>query len=98
MNSDRSVRGDNARGVANLFLTQTGCCYVCPFGTEFTQQRANNLSAVYSEIINTHKFTNFDMAYTDFPLKGILKAWKAKGGELWQLIEPMSVLAWCRRC
>jgi len=36
-----------------------------------------------------HTYKNFDMAYYDFPIEEVIKIWQAKGGETWQLIEPV---------
>jgi DNA-directed RNA polymerase subunit K/omega len=49
---------------------------------QLTQKRADELSAVYPEIIKTEKFNNFDVAYYDFPLKQILVPWRKQGGHL----------------
>jgi acyloxyacyl hydrolase len=56
---------------------------------EAGQKRANELSLIYPQIISNYKFKNFDMVYYDFPLKQIIEIWKKKGGETWQLIEPI---------
>jgi len=52
-------------------------------------ERAFNLSQVYSEIIDTYTFENFDMAYYDFPFAQVIQEWEANGGEAWELIEPV---------
>ena len=52
-------------------------------------QRAQELNVVYGEIIKNHTFVNFDMTYYDFPFPQISEMWKAQGGEVWQLIEPV---------
>jgi len=53
-----------------------------------TQKHANELSAVYPELIKQYKFQNFDMAYYDFPFKQIMQEWVAAGGQAYQLVEP----------
>jgi acyloxyacyl hydrolase len=50
--------------------------------------RAEELSAVYPEIIANYTFQHFDMEYYDYPLPAIGELWESMGGELWQLIEP----------
>eukprot|EP01112_Ceratiomyxa_fruticulosa_P001674 TRINITY_DN11841_c0_g1_i1.p1 TRINITY_DN11841_c0_g1~~TRINITY_DN11841_c0_g1_i1.p1 ORF type:complete len:571 (-),score=147.90 TRINITY_DN11841_c0_g1_i1:136-1848(-) len=51
--------------------------------------RAAELSAIYPEIIGNYTFNNFDMYYLPFPLTQIMDEWIAKGGQAWQLIEPV---------
>jgi len=51
--------------------------------------RAANLSAVLPQIIKTKKYQNFDMIYYPFPINEIEKIWNSRGGQLWQLIEPV---------
>jgi hypothetical protein len=46
---------------------------------EIGQQRADELSAVYSEIIGNYTFQNFDMAYYDFPFAEIWAEWQQRG-------------------
>jgi acyloxyacyl hydrolase len=52
------------------------------------QARADELSAVYNDILAEYTFKNFDMAYYDFPFDPINDVWLARGGQTWQLIEP----------
>ena len=63
------------------------CLYISPcYGwmnsnetiRNFTSQRAANLSQVYPEIIASHSYKNFDMAYFDFPLEIAIKMWHAQ--------------------
>jgi len=55
-----------------------------------TQTRANELNAVYLDIIANYTWTNFDAVYYDFPFHAILKAWISMGGDgAWQLLEPI---------
>jgi len=59
---------------------------------ETGQKRADELSAVYSEIIEEYSsvYKNFDMFYYPFPQKAILKEWLAMGGKgYWELVEPI---------
>lgn len=56
---------------------------------ETGQKRANELNAVYPEIIGNYTFKHFDMAYYDFPFPQIDAIWKAQGGETYQLIESV---------
>jgi len=50
---------------------------------------AQKLSDIYSEVISSHTYPNFDMVYYPFPLQQIYPIWKKQGGQLWQLIEPI---------
>jgi hypothetical protein len=34
-------------------------------------------------------FKNFDVAYYDYPLGEVVDMWVAKGGQPWELIEPI---------
>jgi len=54
-----------------------------------TNTWAVKLSGVYNEIISTHKYPNFDMVYYPFPLEQMIKIWISRGGEAWQLVEPV---------
>merc|ERR1719379_2970031 len=51
--------------------------------------RAIELTQQYSKIIQEHTFSNFDMAYYDFPCEEVEKIWHDRGGETWELIEPV---------
>lgn len=55
------------------------------------QKRANELNTVYPEIIANYTYKNFDMAYYEYPFKGITDMWHKMGGETWQLIEAVSI-------
>jgi acyloxyacyl hydrolase len=50
-------------------------------------ERALELSAVLKEIVATRKFTNFEMAYKDMPMKEAIDEWTKKGGKVADLIE-----------
>lgn len=52
-------------------------------------QRAAELSQQYELIIKNTSFQNFDMAYYPFPLKELIEEWKAQGGDVSALIEPV---------
>lgn len=41
------------------------------------------------QIIANHTYNNFDMVYYDFPFDEINQEWIARGGQTWQLIEPV---------
>jgi len=56
---------------------------------ETGQKRADELSAVYNQIIGNYTFKTFDMAYYDFPFLGIWSEWQKRGGQLYQLLEPI---------
>lgn len=51
--------------------------------------RAAELNQVYGEIIANNTFKNFDMVYYDFPFPQINEVWLSRGGQTWQLIEPV---------
>jgi len=76
-----------------LNCLQVSPCYVWMNPNETIRnagsQRALELSQVYPQIIANYTFKNFDMAYYDFPLPQISKVWQARGGQIWQLIEPV---------
>lgn len=52
-------------------------------------QRAAELSLVYNDIIGNYTFQHFDMVYYDFPFPEINQVWESRGGQTWQLIEPV---------
>jgi len=54
-----------------------------------TTERANQLNAMYDEIIANNTFKNFDMTYFPTPLPEAITQWNQEGGETWQLIEPI---------
>jgi len=57
-----------------------------------TQQRADQLSAVYPKVIadNQHRL-KFEIGFLDFKqtFRKVIDKFKAGGGEVWQLIEPV---------
>ncbi|CAH1779026.1 unnamed protein product [Owenia fusiformis] len=56
-----------------------------------TTKRARELSQVLKSVVaeTKGKLRNFDASYLDCPIGPVLDAWKAQGGEGWQLIEPV---------
>lgn len=50
---------------------------------------AQKLSDIYSQVIATHTYPNFEMVYYPFPFEQIISIWEAQGGQPWQLIEPV---------
>lgn len=74
------------------------CLYVSPcFGwmnsnatwRNITQKRADELSATMREVITKFNFKNFEAYYLDAPFDEIFALWEKRGGEPWQLIEPV---------
>eukprot|EP00211_Chloroparvula_japonica_P001452 CAMPEP_0119128880 /NCGR_PEP_ID=MMETSP1310-20130426/6848_1 /TAXON_ID=464262 /ORGANISM="Genus nov. species nov., Strain RCC2339" /LENGTH=560 /DNA_ID=CAMNT_0007119253 /DNA_START=83 /DNA_END=1762 /DNA_ORIENTATION=+ len=54
--------------------------------------RANELTQQLRNIVATVQFSNFDMAFYDYPLVEVLARWKLTGRPLWELIEPFDGL------
>ncbi|KAM6156825.1 acyloxyacyl hydrolase isoform 2-T2 [Erethizon dorsatum] len=54
-----------------------------------TSERAQQLSNTLKKIAASEKFTNFDLLYMDFAFKEITEEWQRRGGQPWQLIEPV---------
>ncbi|XP_060051843.1 acyloxyacyl hydrolase isoform X1 [Erinaceus europaeus] len=54
-----------------------------------TSERAEQLSDTLKEIAASKTFTNFDLFYLDFDFQEILQEWQKRGGQPWQLIEPV---------
>jgi len=54
-----------------------------------TQRIANELSAVYQQVIAQNSYSHFNMTYIDCPVKEMVDVWESQGGEAWQLIEPV---------
>ncbi|KAF6085349.1 acyloxyacyl hydrolase [Phyllostomus discolor] len=54
-----------------------------------TSKRAEQLSNVLKKIAATERFPNFDLFYLDFDFQEITKKWQQRGGQPWQLIEPV---------
>lgn len=54
-----------------------------------TSERAEQLSKTLKKIATSQKFTNFDLFYLDFDFQEITEEWQKKGGQPWQLIEPV---------
>lgn len=55
----------------------------------FTTERAFQLNAALKELVAVETFRNLRAHYFDPPLELVLARWRAKGGEVWQLIEPV---------
>ncbi|XP_029780864.1 acyloxyacyl hydrolase isoform X3 [Suricata suricatta] len=54
-----------------------------------TSERAKQLSNTLKKIANSQKFTNFDLFYADFDFQEVTEEWQKRGGQPWQLIEPV---------
>ncbi|KAK3086693.1 hypothetical protein FSP39_022061 [Pinctada imbricata] len=56
-----------------------------------TTQWAMNLSSVLQDVVKQYKdnFTNFKLYYVDNPVNQVISEWVAKGGQDWQLLEPV---------
>uniref|UniRef100_A0A7N9CSW9 Acyloxyacyl hydrolase n=1 Tax=Macaca fascicularis TaxID=9541 RepID=A0A7N9CSW9_MACFA len=54
-----------------------------------TSERAEQLSNTLKKIAASEKFTNFDLFYMDFAFHEIIQEWQKRGGQPWQLIEPV---------
>lgn len=55
-----------------------------------TSERAFQLTAVLKNIAETRAsaYDNFDLFYFDCPMHQVIEDWKAKGGQVYELIEP----------
>lgn len=54
-----------------------------------TSQRAAQLSNMLKKIAISQRFTNFHLYYVDFYFQEIIKKWQKRGGQPWQLLEPV---------
>ncbi|XP_073921389.1 acyloxyacyl hydrolase isoform X2 [Castor canadensis] len=54
-----------------------------------TSERAEQLSNTLKKIATSEKFTNFHLFYMDFAFQEIIDEWQKRGGQPWQLIEPV---------
>ncbi|VFV39029.1 acyloxyacyl hydrolase [Lynx pardinus] len=54
-----------------------------------TSERAKQLSNTLKNIATSQKFMNFDLFYADFDFQEVTEEWQKRGGEPWQLIEPV---------
>ncbi|CAK7307049.1 acyloxyacyl hydrolase isoform X1 [Vulpes vulpes] len=54
-----------------------------------TSERAKQLSHTLKKIAASKKFTNFDLFYVDFDFQEVTEEWQKRGGQPWQLIEPV---------
>ncbi|XP_074235917.1 acyloxyacyl hydrolase isoform X2 [Saimiri boliviensis] len=54
-----------------------------------TSERAEQLSNTLKKIAAKEKFTNFNLFYVEFAFHEIIQEWQKRGGQPWQLIEPV---------
>uniref|UniRef100_A0A8C6W6W8 Acyloxyacyl hydrolase n=2 Tax=Nannospalax galili TaxID=1026970 RepID=A0A8C6W6W8_NANGA len=54
-----------------------------------TSERAEQLSKTLKKIATSKIFTNFKLFYMDFAYHEIIEEWQRRGGQPWQLIEPV---------
>ncbi|XP_032142677.1 acyloxyacyl hydrolase isoform X2 [Sapajus apella] len=54
-----------------------------------TSERAEQLSNTLKKIAAKEKFTNFNLFYMEFAFHEIIQEWQKRGGQPWQLIEPV---------
>lgn len=54
-----------------------------------TTERAKELSKTLKRLVSEQTFENFKAYYFDAPVNVVIQQWKAKGGKVWQLIEPV---------
>ncbi|KAM7322654.1 hypothetical protein ACRRTK_018159 [Alexandromys fortis] len=80
------------------FFSFLSCLQVSPCGgwmssnktlRTLTSQRAEQLSNTLKKMAATETFTNFNLFYMDFAFHEIIEEWRRRGGQPWQLIEPV---------
>ncbi|XP_049637690.1 acyloxyacyl hydrolase [Suncus etruscus] len=54
-----------------------------------TSKRAEQLSNTLKKIATREKFINFDLFYLDFNFQEVIEEWRRRGGQPWQLVEPV---------
>ncbi|XP_057588675.1 acyloxyacyl hydrolase isoform X2 [Hippopotamus amphibius kiboko] len=54
-----------------------------------TSERAKQLSKTLEKMATSQKFTHFNLFYMDFDFQKITEEWQKKGGQPWQLVEPV---------
>ncbi|XP_027625569.1 acyloxyacyl hydrolase isoform X2 [Tupaia chinensis] len=54
-----------------------------------TSERAKQLSKTLERIADSERFTNLNLFYMDFAFQEITEEWRKRGGQPWQLIEPV---------
>ena len=59
---------------------------------KITTEKAEELSRVLLKLSLHEKFTRFDVHYMPNPFEKVIQEWVAKGGQIWQLIEPVDSL------
>eukprot|EP00057_Strongylocentrotus_purpuratus_P020668 XP_011675142.1 PREDICTED: acyloxyacyl hydrolase isoform X1 [Strongylocentrotus purpuratus] len=55
----------------------------------YTSERAANLSRAVEQVAATYKANNFEVHFIEFDFQKVVDIWNAKGGDTWQLIEPV---------
>ncbi|KAK1334765.1 hypothetical protein QTO34_004331 [Cnephaeus nilssonii] len=89
------LNGDVTYGQLYAFLSclQVSPCHGWMTANEtlrtLTSQRAAQLSSTLKKIATSQKFTNFHLYYVDFDFQEIVKKWQKRGGQPWQLLEPV---------
>ena len=54
-----------------------------------TTARAQQLSRAWEQALPNLKFENLTAVYADYPLPEVVAEWNKRGGQTWQLIEPV---------
>ncbi len=57
-----------------------------------TTRRADELTGVLKRMAETLRFDAFDLHFRPNPFRQVISDWVDKGGEVWQLIEPVDSL------
>ncbi|XP_036183207.1 acyloxyacyl hydrolase isoform X2 [Myotis myotis] len=89
------LNGDVTYGQLYTFLSclQVSPCHGWMTANEtlrtLTSQRAALLSNTLKKIATSQKFTSFHLYYVDFDFQEIIKKWQKRGGQPWQLLEPV---------
>lgn len=89
------LNGDVTYGQLYAFLSclQVSPCHGWMTANEtlrtLTSQRAALLSNTLKKIATSQKFTSFHLYYMDFDFQEIIKKWQKRGGQPWQLLEPV---------
>ena len=80
------------------FYDYLNCLYLSPcFGwmntnetwRNITQERADALGEAWKEAVSKAKYKNFQVRYMKAPFDEVFDEWTKRGGEKWQLIEPV---------
>ncbi|EPQ08879.1 Acyloxyacyl hydrolase [Myotis brandtii] len=89
------LNGDVTYGQLYAFLSclQVSPCHGWMTANEtlrtLTSQRAAQLSNTLKKIATSQKFTSFRLYYVDFDFQEIIRKWQKRGGQPWQLLEPV---------